>query len=177
MCNLQIQCGLSLQALNWAPRRCLSTWLACADCTPGRSRLRVVDSRGALTWLAWGDRTLGRSRLRAVHLRWVPMCHSYIKLIQIVGRLHFGAFSPARHAPEVRLLCPCYIKFTQRIAPVLLDVAGVGRLHFGALSPARRALEVRLDVFLLYPTHSDLACLGSLAPVGLAIIIFSLGAY
>ena len=39
-----------------------------------------------------------------------------------------------------------------------LDVAGVGRLHFGALSPARRAPEVRLDVFLLHPIHSDLAC-------------------
>ena len=56
-------------------------------------------------------------------------------------------------------MCPCYIKLTQTIAPVLLDVAGVGRLHFGALPPARRALEVRLDVFLLYRTHSDLACL------------------
>ena len=30
------------------------------------------------------------------------MCPGYIKLIQIVGRLRFGAFSPARRAPEVR---------------------------------------------------------------------------
>ena len=51
-------------------------------------------------------------------------------------------------------MCPCYIKFTQTIAPVLLDVAGVGRLHFGALLLAHRALEVRLDVF--YRTHSGL---------------------
>ena len=56
-------------------------------------------------------------------------------------------------------MCPCYINFNQTVAPLLLDVAGVGRLHFGALSPARRAFEVRLDVFLLYRTHSDLACL------------------
>ena len=63
-------------------------------------------------------------------------------------------------------MCPCYIKFTQTIAPVLLDVAGVGRLHFGALPPARRALEVRLDVFLLYRTHSDLVCLECEVQVG-----------
>ena len=43
-------------------------------------------------------------------------------------------------------MCPCYIKFTQTIAPELLDVAGVGRLHFGALPPARRAPEVLPDV-------------------------------
>ena len=34
----------------------------------------------------------------------------------------------------------------------------MGRLHFGALSPARRAPGVRLDLFLLHPIHSDLAC-------------------
>ena len=69
-------------------------------------------------------------------------------------------------------MCPCYIKFTQTVAPLLLDVAGVGRLHFGALSPARRALEVRLDVFLPYRTHSDLACLQfaiSSVPFGLRL--------
>ena len=69
-------------------------------------------------------------------------------------------------------MCPCYIKFTQTIAPVLLDVAGVGRLHFGALSPARRALEVRLDVILPHRTHSDLACLKfviSSGPFGLRL--------
>ena len=80
-----------------------------------------------------------------------------------VARLHFGALSPARRAPEVRLaiffatsnsLRPCLFG-----TAVLPDVASVVRLHFGALSPARRALEVRLALFLLHQTHSDLACL------------------
>ena len=34
----------------------------------------------------------------------------------------------------------------------------MGRLHFGALSPARRAPGVRLDLLLIHPIHSDLAC-------------------
>ena len=48
-----------------------------------------------------------------------------------VVRLHFGALSPARRAPEV-----------------LPDVSGACKLHFGAFSPTPRAPQVPLDLFL-----------------------------
>ena len=48
-----------------------------------------------------------------------------------VVRLHIGALSPARRAPEV-----------------LPDVPGACKLHLGAFSPTPRAPQVPLDLFL-----------------------------
>ena len=75
-----------------------------------------------------------------------------------VARSHFGAFPPARGAPEVPLDVACLYSMQSLMlfshTWCFPDVACVARSHFGAFPPARGAPEVPPDVFLIYRSHA-----------------------